>query len=162
MQSRLGWLGVVWYDHLDPCRLAEIHARCFPDEHWAPEDFKRFANSTCRTNVVRGLVDPGGLAWGTLLYTLTPRGCRLRRLAVWPEEQRRGLGAYLLGTLVWPRGPARGRLFTARVREADAAAQLLLRKLGFAFDPAAPREKAAGGQDYYEFSYQRVAAAAAV
>jgi GNAT superfamily N-acetyltransferase len=151
-----GRLSVKWYEPVHIDQLRDLHRCCFPAEQWKRGDFQKFVdNRSGRNNVVKVLVDERETVYGSMLYTLDAASCRFRRVAVWPDYRRRGLGAFMLNSLCGPTSPFQRKLFLARVREDNAVAQLFFRDgMGFQFDPERPREKAEGTElDYYEFTF---------
>lgn len=162
-----GWVGVRWYDpDADLPALVAVHAACFPSEDWRAEDFLRFASRT--GGVVKAVVREdacGEAVIGTLLYRAGEAEARVRRVAVLPEYRGRGVGAFVLRSLVGPRSPNRRRVYTARVREHDLGAQKLLRAAGFSYtrtEPGcypdyalAPAEGLVVDEDGYWFRFER-------
>lgn len=151
------WLKVRWYKEEDLPRLAEIHAECFPKEHWTVNDFRRFTRK--RNNTLKVLADQNGEVFGILLYTLTNEECRIRRIAVPEAYRRNGYGTHLVHSLTGPQSPIRRKLFTARVRGDNVAGLLFFRdnKLGFVFDPEAPRHIYRDGMEGFTFFYRKPA-----
>lgn len=151
------WCKVRWYKEEDLPRLAEIHAECFPKEHWTVNDFRRFTRKVERKNTLKVLANQDDDVFGTLLYTLTDDECRIRRVAVPEEYRRNGYGTHLVHSLTGPQSPIRRRVFTARIRADNVAALLFFRdnKLGFEFDPEAPRHIYRDGMEGYTFRYHK-------
>jgi [ribosomal protein S18]-alanine N-acetyltransferase len=126
---RDGLVSVKWYDDADLSALTEVHATCFPDETWRPADFIRFADKPGQ--IVRAIVKDDGEVIGSLLYRNSQDEVRIARVAILPEFRRQGVATYVVRTLIGPNSPNRKRYVTARLREHNVAAQLLLRKLKF-------------------------------
>jgi [ribosomal protein S18]-alanine N-acetyltransferase len=126
---RDGLVSVKWYDDADLSALTEVHATCFPDEKWRPADFIRFADKPGQ--IVRAIVKDDGEVIGSLLYRNSQDEVRIARVAILPEFRRQGVATYVVRTLIGPNSPNRKRYVTARLREHNVAAQLLLRKLKF-------------------------------
>src|SRR4051794_8006554 len=101
-------LEVRWYDpRRDRDQVVDLYRSCFPGEGWTADDFAAFAdklparNGPARTNFVKVLVDRGEAVYGSLLYTLTRKECRIRRLAVRPDKRRLGFGTFMLAAMLW-------------------------------------------------------------
>lgn len=163
-----GRLTIRWYGPADLERLTDLLSACFPDETWTPEaldDFrakrhngrnKRFPKGA--TNAVKILTDNGDEIYGAMLYTMwdgPKSACVVRRLAVWPDYRRRGLGRFLLNHVIGKRAPVRVPIVIARVHERHAEAQMLLKNAGFLFDPHEEREIADDRGEYYMFRRPR-------
>lgn len=163
MFGKEGFLKVRWYRESDLARLAEIHAECYPHEHWEPADFRRFVAKSTRRNRLKVLAnDETGEVCGTLLYTLTAAECAVRRVAVPAACRRQGYATYLVYSLTGPQSPVVKEAYTARVRGDCLAGLLFLRdsRLGFTFD-AGRRHRYRDGMDGYHFRICRNPAAAA-
>jgi ribosomal-protein-alanine N-acetyltransferase len=129
-----GRLVLRWWNEACLPDLVELHRRCFPREGWTAEDFVRFAarpGNHLKVLTVDEESESEPEVLGSLLFSLDPGTCRVRRVAVRQDHRRRGLGAFLINRLVRPRGPIDRRRFEARVRERNLPAQLLLRKFDF-------------------------------
>lgn len=124
-----GSVSVKWYDTEDLSALTKVHAVCFPDEHWRATDFIRFADKPGQ--IVRAIVKDDGVVIGSLLYRNSQDEVRIARVAVLPKFRRQGVATYVIRTLIGPNSPNRKRFVTARLREHNAPAQLLLKKLKF-------------------------------
>lgn len=150
-----GRVGIKWYEPIHLDQLCDLHLCCFPKEDWKPQDFQRFVEKPERSGVVKVLADEKNVVYGSLLYTLDAQSCRIRRVAVWPDYRRQGLASFGINSLCGPRSPLRRRLFLARVRETNTAAQLFFKSgMGFQFDPNRQRERdEAQNCDYYEFTF---------
>lgn len=152
-----GRLTVEWYGekHLD--QLRDLYRACYPAEEWLPEDFVRFvtARRPGGRNVGKILTGPDGTVYGSVLYTLTDTACVIRRLAVWPDFRRRGLGSYVLNSLCGPTALLRRKTFAARARSDNLDAILFLTRFGFKTDPAAARTKTPDGAEYHVFTYRK-------
>ena len=127
-----GLVTVRWYDEADLSALVRVHAACFPSEKWKAKDFRRFADKPGQ--IVRTIVTEDELVVGSLLYRNTRDEVRIARVAVLPEHQKQGLATFAIRMLTGPNSPNRKRVVTARVREHNVTAQLLLRNIGFSFD----------------------------
>ena len=151
-----GRLSLAWLKPADLSQLKDLHRCCYPTEKWTVNDFNRFQQKEGRTNVVKVLKDDEGVVYASLLYTLEPDLCRLRRVAVWPDYRRRGLARFMANSLCGQYSPIRRKKFAARVLETNSAAQMFLSQgMGFIFDATRPREKNEAGLDYYEFRFER-------
>lgn len=149
-----------WYNPEDDGELEQLvrlHHLCFPTEKWKKKDFVNFVGGTHGNNNVVKVVEDVEThrLYGTLLYTLEEGRLRLRRICVTEPVRRRGLATFMLNALCGPRSPIRRRVFTARVREANLAAQCLLRGMGFDFDGTRPRQHDANGEAYFEFTFNK-------
>jgi ribosomal protein S18 acetylase RimI-like enzyme len=116
-------------DDADRDALVGVHAVCYPNERWARQDFVEFADRPGQ--IVRVIVKEDGGCVGSLLYRMSRDEARIARVAVLPEFRRLGVGSFAVRTLTAPNSPNRKKVYTARVREHDLAAQLFLRQLGF-------------------------------
>jgi ribosomal protein S18 acetylase RimI-like enzyme len=150
-------LSIRWYQPRDLQQATDLHDLCLPGEEWKPCDFVRFANNQNRRNAVKVLSNESGLVYGTLLYTLEGKSCRIRRVTIDPSYQRQGLGTYMVSALITGRWLVRQRQYTARVSERDLRAQLFLQHLGFVFNAELPRERD-GENDIYLFTFDKIAA----
>lgn len=122
---------VRWADEADLSAMVSVHRVCFPDENWREEDFTAFADKPGQ--IVRTITREDGTVIGSLLYRSTADEARIARVAVLPPYRRCGVAYHALATLVGPNSPNRKKFVTARVREHNLAAQLLLRKLKFEY-----------------------------
>lgn len=151
-----GRLSLSWLKPADLSQLRDLHRCCYSGEKWTVADFNRFQHKEGRTNVVKVLKDESGVVYASLLYTLEPDLCRLRRIAVWPDYRRQGLARFMVNSLCSVHSPVRRKKFTARVLETNTAAQMFLSQgMGFEFDAKRPREKNEAGLCYYEFDFER-------
>jgi len=152
-----GRLEVRWYRPSDMVQLVGLHQCCLPKEGWTSKDFWKFVHKAGTTNILKVLSDDQGkIVYGTLLYTLGPGECRLRRVCVWPDYRRRGLGTFMVHTtMTSPRSSLKNRNFVAKVKEADVTAQLFLRKLDFTFNAKEARAQDDEGKDYYVFRFKK-------
>lgn len=147
-----GPLCLRWYRATDLQAVEAILVQAFPDEQWTAECLKAFMNKSGRNNVVKVLGDDTTM-YGVVLYSPASEECRIRRIAVVPEYRRQGYATMMLDRLL---APALRRKIVAWVRESNLPAQLLLKKLGFAFDPSVPRNQDANtGEDYYVFTHKK-------
>lgn len=158
--ARTPAISVRWHTPDDVAAMTRIHAECLPKERWEPADFARFAGKASRNNVAKVAVLPSGEAIATLLYTLTPGECVLRRVCVLPDFRRLGVGRKLLDRLTGRESNIRRLVFSARVREDYVPALLFFRDgmLGFHFDPEAPRHAYRDGKAGYTFQCRKPAA----
>ena len=84
---------------------------------------------------------------------IDPDYCRVRRIAVIPEQRRQGLASQLLHSIFTL---IRRPLLVARVRESNVAAAMLFRQAGYLFDPRIERETdPVTGDEYYEFQKRK-------
>lgn len=163
-----GRLTVRWYGAADLPRLVDLFRACFPSQKWVEESFiaflgKRHDGSNDRfpkgsTNVVKVLTGSDDEVYGALLYTFwdgEDAACVIRRLAIWPDYRRRGLGRHIVNHLVGRRSPMRVPLITARVHERYWEAQALLKNAGFVFRGNEPRQLCKDGSEYYTFRMRR-------
>lgn len=158
-----GRLSVKWFEPAHLEQLCELHRCCFSREQWRRADFQRFVDKPGRSGVVKVVVDDRQTVYGSLLYTMDADSCCIRRVAVWPDYRRQGLASFAVNSLCGPLSPVRRRLFLARVREDNVPAQLFFRDgMGFQFDPDRPRRQTEDGKDYYEFTFVKPGAKAAV
>lgn len=163
-----GRLSIRWYGPTDLTRLTDLLNACFPDENWTVSDLdafrskrhtgknKRFPKGA--TNAVKLLTDNGDEIYGAMLYTMwdgPKSACVVRRLAVWPDYRRRGLGRFMLNHVIGKRAPVRVPIVIARVHEAYWEAQLLLKNADFLFDGEEEREIAEDKGQYYMFRRPR-------
>lgn len=151
-----GRLNLAWVKPADLSQLRDLHRCCYGSEKWTANDFTRFQQKEGRTNVVKVLKDEAGVVYASLLYTLEPDLCRLRRVAVWPDYRRRGLARFMVNSLCGLHSPVRRKKFAARVLETNIGAQLFLsQSMGFTFDAKKPRTKNEAGLEFYEFDFER-------
>lgn len=164
-----GRLTVRWHAPADLPRLADLLHACFPDEAWSEESINAFRSKRHKggrnsrfpkgaTNAVKLLTDTSDEIYGAMLYTLwdgPTATCVVRRVAVWPDYRRRGLGLNLLNHVVGKRAAIRVPLVTARVNEHYLEAQMLLKHAGFVFNPHEKREVAADKSEYFVFRRSR-------
>lgn len=121
-----------WATHAQGSDLADLFRCCYGPERWTAADFARFSDRTDRNNVCKTLTEDGGaVVLGAILYTLAEDVCRVRRVAVWPDYRRRGLGAFMLNTLIGRNSPIRRRRFEATIRADNDAGQQFLESFGF-------------------------------
>lgn len=150
-------LKVRWAEATDYAQLADLHRMCFPTENWTRDDFVKFQSNCKRNNVLKSLVDERNRVYGSLLYTLEPQACCIRRIAVHADHRRCGYATMLLNTLCGRRSTIKRRLFSAYVREDNLPATLLMQQVNFTFDPKKTRRRdEENNVDYYEFTYEKV------
>lgn len=126
-----GLVTVRWFDETDLSALVGVHGACFPGERWRKEDFRRFADKPGQ--IVRSVVMDGKVV-GSFLYRNKQDDVQIARVGVLPEYRRAGVATAAISMLTGENSPNRKRVVRAVVREHNLAAQLLLRKLGFAYD----------------------------
>ncbi len=132
MISSEGRLRLRWVDPADLEQLVDLYRACLPGEGWTAEDFYKFVgNRTGRVNVAKSLVDDKGTVHGSLLYTVTTDEVLIRRINVWPDNRREGLGSFMLNSLVGPRSPVRQAVVAAKVHNKNAVARMFFHSLGF-------------------------------
>lgn len=137
------------YEPDDLPAMVAAHAACYPNEHWAADDFRDFCNRPCQRHAQ--VILAGQEVAGTLLYQLETGVVLVRRLAVAPAFRRRGVGRAAFVALAASRaGQRRGR-FEVRLRDDNRDGQLFLRALGFRCH-AVTRGVYADGADAYEFA----------
>lgn len=124
-----GRLRLRWFHPGDVPQLVDLHLACYRQEHWGGGDFQRFVDNAGRNNVVKVLAGDDGTVYGSLLYTVRAGDIRVRRVAVWPDYRRRGLGTFMVHVLTGRRSPVRQPLVTAK---GGPAADPFLLALGFA------------------------------
>lgn len=113
---------------------------CYPRQAWTADDFTRFMDKKPGNNVVKVITaESDGTVYAAVLYSLTAKECRIRRLAVWPDYRRQGLATFAINYGAGLATHGRRSLFTAYVPENAVEAQLLFRELGFACDPTQGR-----------------------
>ncbi len=151
-----GRVKTEWFRPAHTEQLFDLFRCAYAREAWARADFARFAGAEHRSNVLKALTDDRGTVYGAVLYTLEPDACRVRRVAVWPDYRRRGLGAFMVNTLCGPQALIRRKVFNARVATDDAVGRAFATHLGFAADPAG-RRRADPGSDriWDEFVFRK-------
>lgn len=140
-------------------QLPRLFRQCYPHEDWTEEDFVKFMRKkkggvnclkvlTCASN---------DTLYGAILFTLRDKSCRLRRVAVPKPFRKRGYGTCMVNGLTSYRSRIVCDKFLAKVRERELLALQFMRskRLGFIFDPAAPRVKDKNGDDFYLFVHER-------
>lgn len=146
-----GQLRLRWVEPEDLPQLVDLHRACVPREAWTAEDFYKFiGNHSDRVNVVKALVDAEGVVHGSLLYTVSADEVRIRRINVWPDNRREGIGTFMLESLIGPRSPVRQPLITAKVDNRNATAQVFFYARGFREDESVEEK----GHKRYEFVKQ--------
>lgn len=147
MTATLTAAGIRWAERRDYAEIVEILCECFPNENWTIDDLYCFSGT--KGNVIKGVFDMDNAVYAVLLYTISPELCRIRRIAVVPEQRRQGYAGQLLQSIY---NLVQREQIVARVRESNKAAALLFRQLGYLFDPKKPRERdKTTREDYYEF-----------
>jgi predicted GNAT family acetyltransferase len=151
-----GGLNLTWLNQADLQQLRDLYRCTYASEKWTVNDFNRFQHKEGRTNVLKVLKDEDGVVYASLMYTLEPDVCRIRRVAVWPDYRRRGLARFMVNSLCGPYSPIRRKKFVTRVLETNTTAQMFLSQgMGFVFDAKKQREKNDTGLEYYEFGFDR-------
>lgn len=130
-----GRLCLRWVSETDTDQLVDLLRACLGREGWTRADLTKFMNSPARRNVIKVLTDDRAVVYGTLMYSLTPWLARVRRVAVWPDYRRRGLGAFMVNALVSARSPLKQPVVTAKVKAGDEPARLFFEG-GMGFVPA--------------------------
>lgn len=132
----------------------DLLKEAFHDEGWTHADIHKFAGKT--GNVAKVLLYRNRVL-GCLFYTIAAKECRIRRLAVFKRRQRRGYGRLLVKTLTGEASPLRRPKITAYVREDRLTSLQFFRdsKLGFVFDPKAPRRIQERGLEGYLFAFHK-------
>jgi ribosomal protein S18 acetylase RimI-like enzyme len=115
-------------------------------EPWEADDFVRFLKWR---HAIGRVALHEGFVQGYVLYLLGRHEVEIARLAVWPSQQRKGIGADLVRPLA-DRLHGRRSQVVALVPDDRLPAQLFLRKLGF----RATRIEAGDDQDHYRFVYE--------
>jgi len=119
---------------LAPMQAADLDAvmeieRCSFAEPWTPGLFLRELKLPFSTTLVAR--DSSGHIAGYVCWWVVGDEVHLLNLAVHPEQRRRGLGRYLLETVLQAASAAQARLVTLEVRHDNAAAIALYRTYGF-------------------------------
>lgn len=99
---------VRWLQYKDHAAVLDLLTACFRAEEWTAKDLAAFMSKTVpHTNVAKvvagvtsGKRDP---IYGLFFYSIEPGGaCRVRRLAVWHDYRRMGLGSMALASVIGP------------------------------------------------------------
>lgn len=153
MLTKKGFVDVRWYDRRALAALEHVHRICFPTEGWTKADFREFANKSGQ--IVKAVFMDEEII-GSFLYRMSADEVRIARIAILPEFQRQGIGSHVVRTLVGPQSPNRRRVYTARVREHNLAAQLFFTRkiLGFSCVET-DRGFYEDGSDAYWFRFTR-------
>lgn len=128
---------VHWIDDKTLVSAAALLASAYPDENWTGDDLVRFLTGQRahrKRHAVNGgkvIVDALGRVVAVALVGTGRRCVRLRRLAVRPEQRRRGLGRVALEWAVGEHSGVVRQRILARVPEDNLEAQIFLRALGF-------------------------------
>lgn len=130
-----GKLTMRWAKAPDFDQLADLLRACYPADRWTPADLLRFAEHK-NPNVVKILVDDKAVVYGGLLYTVDDV-VRVRRVAVWPDYRRKGLGRHMVNFLTGPRSPLRRTRFSAALAFANSTGATFLTGIGFSEDDPA-------------------------
>lgn len=163
MLTEQGALSVRWYKPDDYRQLCALHRECYPNERWEQSDFEHFlSKKNHRHNRIKVLVGESPRILGAALYTIVDTThIDISHVAIFPEQQRRGFGTYLMRRLINSCSrQRRGVVFKMDVRESNVIGQCFLRHLVFVLNPADilrgfyenPKE------DCYPFRYENQAA----
>ena len=135
-------LTLRWIGRSDVIHVVDLHKACFGWEKWTKKDISDFATKDRpHQNVFKVISTPDRIVRGSLLYSIEKDGtCRIRRIAVWPDDRRKGIASFALGSLFGPTTLFRSaRRFTASLKNRPlVAAQPFFESFGFKLegDPA--------------------------
>ena len=122
-------LSLAWLCSGDLDAVVDIERRCFASG-WSKKDFAWHARQQpCSIHVA----SRAARVVGVLCYWKYATSVQLRAIAVHPEDQRTGIGGFMLKRLIAQVNPAKRPKVVAEVGEYNLPAQLFLKKHGFSW-----------------------------